>query len=102
MQQIGQRLKRARKEAGLSLQQTQDKSGGEFRSSCLGAYERGERVIPIDRFILLCAVYGVYPSALLTKPPTTLSLSPEEKYRQAAVEVHQTAEKLTEALRALP
>jgi hypothetical protein len=42
-------------------------SGGRFKASALGGYERGERRISIERFCSLAALYGVPPDRLLAR-----------------------------------
>jgi transcriptional regulator with XRE-family HTH domain len=62
---VGKRLRRIRSDRGWSLVDVQTMSGGEFKASVVGAYERGERVLSISRLLRLAAVYGVDPSELL-------------------------------------
>lgn len=42
-------------------------SGGRFKPSALGGYERGERSISVSRFCALAALYGVPPDRLLSR-----------------------------------
>lgn len=56
---IGHALRRARKAQGLSLQEAARRSSGRFAASAIGGYERGERAISLERFILLAQIYGV-------------------------------------------
>lgn len=42
-------------------------SGGRFKPSALGGYERGERSISLSRFCELAALYGVPPDRLLSR-----------------------------------
>jgi transcriptional regulator with XRE-family HTH domain len=44
-------------------------TAGEFKASVVGAYERGERAISVQRFVSLAGVYGVPAAELL--PITT-------------------------------
>jgi transcriptional regulator with XRE-family HTH domain len=62
---VGKRLRRIRSERGWSLVDVQTMSGGEFKASVVGAYERGDRVLSISRLMRLAEVYGVDPSELL-------------------------------------
>lgn len=41
---------------------------GEFKASVVGAYERGERAISVQRFVNLAEIYGTPPSDLLPVP----------------------------------
>lgn len=59
---IGARLRSMRTDAELSLNDVADQSGGYFKASCVGAYERGERVIPVDRLVELAEFYGRTPA----------------------------------------
>ena len=52
-------------------------TGGEFKASVVGAYERGERAISVQRFVRIAEVYGFTPSDLLptiTTPDGTLTI----------------------------
>lgn len=44
-------------------------TGGEFKASVVGAYERGERAISVHRFVKLAQVYQVAPAELLPLTP---------------------------------
>jgi transcriptional regulator with XRE-family HTH domain len=65
---VGQRLRAVRKQRNLSLQAVESRSGGEFRASVLGAYERGERAISVARLQRLAALYEVSVDHLLPHP----------------------------------
>ena len=69
---VGARLRAVRRRRCLSLSDVQAASGGEFRISVLGAYERGERGVQVHRLMRLSEIYGVDPAALL---PGTASAS---------------------------
>ena len=56
---VGSRLRSARKQMHMSLQMVADLSEREFRSSVLGAYERGDRSIPLPRLQRLAKLYDV-------------------------------------------
>jgi hypothetical protein len=43
-------------------------TGGEFKASVVGAYERGERAISVQRFVSLSDVYNTPASELLPVP----------------------------------
>jgi transcriptional regulator with XRE-family HTH domain len=62
---LGQRLRAARRQRGWSLGEVEDQTEGEFKASVVGAYERGERAISVQRFARLSEVYGIPPSDLL-------------------------------------
>jgi transcriptional regulator with XRE-family HTH domain len=67
---VGSRLRTIRKQRGLSLQDVQRISAGEFKAAVLGAYERGERSLSLPRLHRLAAFYNV---------PITQMLPPEEQ-----------------------
>ncbi len=66
-QHVGERLRRIRKQKGLSLHEVEARSNAEFRASVLGAYERGERAISVARLVRLADIYGVPSSQLLPR-----------------------------------
>lgn len=59
------RLRAARRQRGWSLGDVEASTGGEFKASVVGAYERGERAISVHRFVRLAHVYAVPPGELL-------------------------------------
>lgn len=62
---LGQRLRAARRQRGWSLGEVESQTEGEFKASVVGAYERGERAISVQRFARLSFVYGIPPYDLL-------------------------------------
>jgi transcriptional regulator with XRE-family HTH domain len=62
---IGETLRQARLRRGLTLQQVNVLSEGRFKASAVGGYERGERMISLERFVQLARVYGVPADRLL-------------------------------------
>ena len=62
---LGQRLRVARRQRGWSLGDVEAVTNGEFKASVVGAYERGERAISVQRFVRIAEVYGFAPSDLL-------------------------------------
>jgi chemosensory pili system protein ChpA (sensor histidine kinase/response regulator) len=90
--EIGQRLRKARLDRGLSLIAAERASDGEFKGSALGCYERGERSITAFRLRRLAALYGISCVDLLegemtatvgesgttTKEPATVSIGPSK------------------------
>jgi transcriptional regulator with XRE-family HTH domain len=65
---LGQRLRAARRHRGWSLGDVETHTGGEFKASVVGAYERGERAISVQRFVSLSDVYSTPASELLPIP----------------------------------
>ena len=62
---LGSRLRAARRQRGWSLGEVETFTDGEFKASVVGAYERGERAISVQRFVRLAEVYGVPAADLL-------------------------------------
>jgi transcriptional regulator with XRE-family HTH domain len=62
---LGSRLREVRRQRGLALTDVERISGGEFKSSVLGAYERGERAVSVPRLARLAELYGVTVEELL-------------------------------------
>ena len=66
---LGQRLRAARRQRGWSLGDVESHTEGEFKASVVGAYERGERAISVQRFVRLSDVYGKAAADLLPVQP---------------------------------
>lgn len=64
---IGHTLRDARKRRGLTLHDTTSLSGGRYKASAVGGYERGERSISLQRFCELAELYGESPDRLLAE-----------------------------------
>lgn len=64
-QALGERLRAARRRRGWSLHDVENQSGQEFKSSVLGAYERGERSISVQRLHRLARIYSVDVAQLI-------------------------------------
>ena len=62
---LGSNLREARKSTGMSLAGVASFTGGEFKGSVLGAYERGERAITVKRLDRLCTIYGVHTASVM-------------------------------------
>lgn len=62
---LGQKLRAARRQYGWSLGDVESHTNGEFKASVVGAYERGERAISVQRFVRLAEIYNVMPADLL-------------------------------------
>lgn len=61
----GARLRTIRRQRGLSLQDVQRLSGGEFKAAVLGAYERGERSLSVPRLHRLAQFFQMPVHRLL-------------------------------------
>ena len=64
-QNLGSHLRAVRRQMGLSLQAVETLSERTFKSSVLGAYERGERNITVPRLRQLARLYDVSLDELL-------------------------------------
>lgn len=62
---LGGRLRAARRHRGLSLTEVEEMSHQEFKASVLGAYERGERALSVQRLVRLAALYDMPVKQLL-------------------------------------
>ena len=65
--QVGSRLRTIRHQNHLSLLEVEAGSGGEFKASVLGAYERADRAITVDRLQRLARFYNVPVDQLLPR-----------------------------------
>lgn len=65
--ELGERLRAVRHQQGLTLQQVEEVSKGEWKAVVVGSYERGDRAISVAKLARLAAFYGVPVSHLL--PP---------------------------------
>ncbi len=68
-QSLGERLRAARKRRNWSLHDVERASDSEFKSSVLGAYERGERSVSVQRLHRLAQIYGVDVVQLIPTEP---------------------------------
>ncbi len=62
---LGANLRDVRKSSGWSLADVTAETHGEFKGSVLGAYERGERAMTVERLSRLCEFYGVHPISVI-------------------------------------
>lgn len=69
-ERLGERLRQLRQQQRHSLHDVEEASGGEVKASVLGAYERGERAVSIERLLRLAAFYRVPISELLPSSPS--------------------------------
>ncbi len=56
---VGKRLRTVREQRLYSLQAVERESNHEFKSSVIGAYERGERIMTVQRLERLAQFYDV-------------------------------------------
>lgn len=67
--ELGARLRRIRSQQNLSLAQVEERSGGRWKAVVVGAYERGDRAVTIERLSELAAFYDVPITHLLPEAP---------------------------------
>ena len=63
---LGTAIRYARKQNDLTLRDVEVRSGGRFKPSAVGAYERGERDLSVERLVGLARVIGKPPQELVT------------------------------------
>jgi transcriptional regulator with XRE-family HTH domain len=91
--QVGDRLRKVRKQQRLSLQAVEASSNQEFKASVLGAYERGERAISVPRLQRLALFYNVPVDQLLPKGEGDLLVendgfvAPEDTTRKVTIDL---------------
>ena len=71
---LGRSLRSARQRLGLSLEMVEATTGGEFKASVLGAYERGQRNISVARLHRLAQLYSVEVGRLLPADEEVIDL----------------------------
>jgi transcriptional regulator with XRE-family HTH domain len=64
-QVLGDVLRDARQQRGLTLRQAMERSEGHFKPSVIGGYERGERSVSVARFCELAKFYRIPADRLL-------------------------------------
>jgi transcriptional regulator with XRE-family HTH domain len=67
--ELGARLRRIRGQQNLSLAQVEERSDGRWKAVVVGAYERGDRAVTIERLAALAAFYDVPITHLLPEAP---------------------------------
>lgn len=67
-QQLGRRLRQIRSQQGLTLQEIEEKSDGEWKAVVVGSYERGDRAVSVAKLARLARFYGVPVAELLPDP----------------------------------
>lgn len=85
---LGERLRAIRSQQGLTLQEVEERSAGEWKAVVVGSYERGDRAISVAKLARLGDFYGVPVSELLPEPPTTeLRVVDDEPPRRVALDL---------------
>ena len=75
---LGTRLRSIRQQQGLSLHGVEEKSRGRWKAVVVGAYERGDRAVTVQRLAELADFYSVPVSELLPDgaPAATVEAPP--------------------------
>lgn len=68
-EEVGSRLRDLRVERGLSLQDVERASDGQWKAAVIGSYERGDRNISAARLCELAEFYGIQPGDVLPEGP---------------------------------
>lgn len=92
---VGERLRAIRRQKKVSLNDVDEMSGGEFKASVVGAYERGERAISLPRLQRLADVYSVPVAQLLPFDESEPGLDPDSvasRPRKLAIDLVRLAE----------
>jgi transcriptional regulator with XRE-family HTH domain len=77
---VGAALRAIRERLGMTRSEVAQRSAGEFGISSLGAYERGDRVLNVDRLLRLAQLYRVDVSELMPhRPEVTIDLPAVEQ-----------------------
>ena len=97
VEEVGRRLRAIRHQQGLSLEDVEERSGGRWSASAVGAYERGYSVLSLARLRELAEFYGVPMSVVVGEvdlreqpipvagpPKVILDLEALEKHDEAA------------------
>ncbi|MFP4312647.1 MAG: transcriptional regulator [Nitriliruptoraceae bacterium] len=72
---IGARLRRVRHQQELSLADVQARSNGQWKAVVVGAYERGDRSVTVERLADLASFYDVPLADLLPDPQVIRAIS---------------------------
>lgn len=62
---LGAKLRRIRKQQGLSLNDVERKSNGQWTAMVVGSYERADRAVTVTKLVELANFYGIPVSDLL-------------------------------------
>ncbi|MBL7491333.1 transcriptional regulator [Frankia sp. AgB1.9] len=78
---LGERLRAIRNQQGLSLKGVEEKSGGRWKAVVVGAYERGDRAVTVDRLAQLAEFYGIPVAELLPEGGSQRSAAADRRPR---------------------
>ena len=89
---LGERLRSIRRQKRLSLQEVEANTSNEFKASVLGAYERGERAISVQRLERLAHFYEVPVDQLLPRVDTSEPREPGDSANKLAIDLVKLAQ----------
>lgn len=80
-QELGERLRSIRNQQGLTLQDVEERSGGEWKAVVIGSYERGDRAISVAKLARLASFYGVPVAEFLPQNGEAAAQAPADRPR---------------------
>lgn len=86
---LGRAIRAGRGASGLTLRDLERRTDGRFKPSAVGAYERAERDISVQRFVDLAHAIGVAPESLLADALHRLH---PKTHREALIDVRRLAD----------
>ena len=89
---LGERLRSIRRQKRLSLQEVEANTDNEFKASVLGAYERGERAISVQRLERLAHFYEVPVDQLLPRAEQQEPREPGDSGNKLAIDLVKLAQ----------
>ena len=89
---VGRRLRAIRSQKRFSLQEIEAASNHEFKASVLGAYERGERAISVQRLERLAHFYEVPVDQLLPRAEQQEPREPGDSSNKLAIDLVKLAQ----------
>jgi transcriptional regulator with XRE-family HTH domain len=89
---LGERLRSIRRQKRLSLQEVEANTDNEFKASVLGAYERGERAISVQRLERLAHFYEVPVDQLLPRADSQEPREPGDSGNKLAIDLVKLAQ----------
>jgi transcriptional regulator with XRE-family HTH domain len=84
---LGERLRNIRVQKGMSLQDVQQASEGQWKAAVVGAYERGDRNVTVARLSELATFYGVPVSEILPDDGSPSAAAAVEARRRVVLDL---------------
>ncbi|MCK9928774.1 transcriptional regulator [Frankia sp. Mgl5] len=73
---VGERIRMVRTQQGLSLADVEKKSAGKIKTVVIGSYERGDRMVTVERLAEIAEFFGVPVSVFLAGAETLTTPRP--------------------------